>query len=61
MGRKSLCYILDGWVVTEIGGKGVHKLCKVEEGMARFRQELKKWQKECREERKRQAEKTAEN
>jgi len=34
MGRKSLCYVLRGWHVTEIGGKGIHKLCRVEDGIA---------------------------
>jgi hypothetical protein len=50
MGRKARPYIWRGWYVTEAGGKGIHKLCPVADGIDKAEEELERWVEKCRKE-----------
>lgn len=50
MGRKARPYIWRDWYVTESGGKGIHKLCLVSEGIDKAEDALEKWLEQCRKE-----------
>jgi integrase len=56
MGRKARPYIWRDWYVTEAGGKGIHKLCPVADGIDKAVDELERWQEKCRKEKEAAAE-----